>query len=132
MFAQMSCVARGHDVGVVGDRDLNDTFKWLFYGDDDTVFFLEGAMNVVKYLDPNMPYFLTGLPLHQHVVIFRKWHSNKFAWKTSLLEFCSFGWIHFSWQRDFPAVILEALNVLYVQNHMGFMRQQQLVGGARV
>ncbi|EIE25857.1 hypothetical protein COCSUDRAFT_46409 [Coccomyxa subellipsoidea C-169] len=40
-------------------KDLNDTFKWLFYGDDDTVFFLEGAMNVVKDLDPNMPYFLT-------------------------------------------------------------------------
>ncbi|BDA47330.1 hypothetical protein COCOBI_10-1760 [Coccomyxa sp. Obi] len=40
-------------------KGLNDSFKWLFYGDDDTVFFLEGAMNVVKDLDPNMPYFLT-------------------------------------------------------------------------
>lgn len=44
------------------NRGLNESFKWLFYGDDDTVFFLEGAMNVVKDLDPNMPYFLTGAP----------------------------------------------------------------------
>lgn len=43
-------------------RGLNDSFKWLFYGDDDTVFFLEGAMNIVEDLDPNMPYFLTGAP----------------------------------------------------------------------
>ena len=43
-------------------RHLNDSFKWLFYGDDDTVFFLEGAMNIVEDLDPNMPYFLTGAP----------------------------------------------------------------------
>ena len=47
-------------------RHLGDTFKWLFYSDDDTVFFLDAAKNVVKGLDPDMPYFLTGqrlLPL---------------------------------------------------------------------
>ncbi|CAK0783338.1 hypothetical protein CVIRNUC_006537 [Coccomyxa viridis] len=40
-------------------KHLGDNFKWLFYSDDDTVFFLDNAMNVVKGLDPDMPYFLT-------------------------------------------------------------------------
>ncbi len=57
MSATCSCDA--------ANRGLNDSFKWLFYGDDDTVFFLKGAMNVVKDLDPNMPYFLTGTFCHQ-------------------------------------------------------------------
>lgn len=48
------------DVLRVYCRHLNDSFKWLFYGDDDTVFFLEGAMKTVANLDHNMPYFLTG------------------------------------------------------------------------
>jgi hypothetical protein len=41
-------------------RHLGDSFKWLFYGDDDTAFLLGGAMHAVRYLDPDMPYFLTG------------------------------------------------------------------------
>ena len=35
-------------------------FKWLLYGDDDTLFFMDAVANVVKNLDPNVPYFLTG------------------------------------------------------------------------
>ena len=31
------------------------------YGDDDTVFFLDAAKEVVKDLDPQQPYFLTGV-----------------------------------------------------------------------
>ncbi len=42
------------------DRHLGDTFKWLFYSDDDTVFSLDAAKNIVKGLDPDTPYFLTG------------------------------------------------------------------------
>ena len=42
------------------NRHVGDGFKWLFYGDDDTVFFVEPAMNVVRTLDPDLPYFLTG------------------------------------------------------------------------
>jgi hypothetical protein len=39
-------------------RELGDTFKWVLYGDDDTLFFLEAAMKVVEGLDPDMPYWL--------------------------------------------------------------------------
>ena len=35
-------------------------FRWLFYGDDDTLFFLPAAKYVVQDLDPEIPYFLTG------------------------------------------------------------------------
>lgn len=45
-------------------RHYGNTYKWLFYGDDDTVFFLDAAMEVVKDLDPELPYFLTGRPLY--------------------------------------------------------------------
>lgn len=41
-------------------RHYGDSFKWLFYGDDDSVLFLRGAMNIVAGLDPAMPYALTG------------------------------------------------------------------------
>jgi hypothetical protein len=41
-------------------RHYGDSFKWLFYGDDDSVLFLRGAMNAVAGLDPDMPYALTG------------------------------------------------------------------------
>ena len=39
---------------------LKDTYKWLLYGDDDTVWFLEGVMSMLEDLDPDMPYFITG------------------------------------------------------------------------
>lgn len=41
-------------------KELGDSFQWMLYGDDDTVFFLEGVEDVVKDLDPNMPYVITG------------------------------------------------------------------------
>ena len=44
------------------DRHLGEGFKWLFYGDDDTVFLVEAAMNIVRTPDPDLPYFLTGGP----------------------------------------------------------------------
>lgn len=39
---------------------LGDTYKWMLYGDDDTIFFVEGVQNLVKDIDPNLPYFITG------------------------------------------------------------------------
>ena len=41
-------------------RHFGDTYKWLLYGDDDTAFFLDAAINVLQHLDPDLPYFLTG------------------------------------------------------------------------
>jgi hypothetical protein len=40
-------------------RKFGDTYKWLFYGDDDTIFSLDAAINIASKLDHNMPYFLT-------------------------------------------------------------------------
>ena len=36
-----------------------DNFKWMLYGDDDTVFFIDNALDMLEGLDHNMPYFLT-------------------------------------------------------------------------
>ena len=46
-------------------RDLGDTFKWAFLGtsNTDTAIFVDAAHNVVKGLDADMPYFLTGKPM---------------------------------------------------------------------
>lgn len=33
----------------------------MLYGDDDTFFFMDAVASVVKDLDPEMPYFLSGL-----------------------------------------------------------------------
>ena len=36
-----------------------DSFKWVLYGDDDTVFFIDGALDALENLDYNMPYLLS-------------------------------------------------------------------------
>ncbi len=36
------------------------SYKWMLYGDDDTVWFLPGVMKVVEGLDPELPWLLTG------------------------------------------------------------------------
>ena len=41
-------------------RELGDTFKWMFYGDDDTFYVVDPALKLLQGLDHNMPYFLTG------------------------------------------------------------------------
>lgn len=36
-----------------------DSFKWVLYGDDDTVFFVDGALDALDNLDYKMPYLLS-------------------------------------------------------------------------
>lgn len=40
-------------------RELGDSFKWLLYGDDDTVFFTDAVLNLASTLDPDLPYVVT-------------------------------------------------------------------------
>ena len=42
-------------------RRFGSTYKWLLYGDDDTFFFTDAVLSVLGRLDPEMPYFLTGV-----------------------------------------------------------------------
>ncbi|KAK9816820.1 hypothetical protein WJX72_005362 [[Myrmecia] bisecta] len=46
-------------VPFMAHRQLGDTYKWLLYGDDDTVWFIDGMMRILENLDPDMPYFIT-------------------------------------------------------------------------
>ena len=39
---------------------FGDTYKWLLYGDDDTVWFPESVMKLLEDFDPDLPYFITG------------------------------------------------------------------------
>lgn len=43
----------------IAHKLLGDTYKWMLYGDDDTFFFVEGVLDMVQDLDPDMPYFIT-------------------------------------------------------------------------
>ena len=36
-----------------------DSYKWILFGEDDTVFFISNAMKLLEHLDHNLPYFLT-------------------------------------------------------------------------
>ena len=60
----------------VPHRHFGDTFKWLFYGDDDTVFFLDNARRLVQGLDPDMPYALTGKTLIRVCATLRTTHDH--------------------------------------------------------
>ena len=46
--------------GTLKRRELGDSFKWLFYGDDDTFYVVDPALKLLQGLDHDMPYFLTG------------------------------------------------------------------------
>lgn len=39
---------------------FGDGYKWILYGDDDTMWFIEGTLKFLEDFDPDMPYFLTG------------------------------------------------------------------------
>ena len=39
---------------------FGDSYKWLLYGDDDTMFFIDGVLALVQNLDADVPYFITG------------------------------------------------------------------------
>ena len=36
-----------------------DNFKWMLFGDDDTVFIIDNVLNLLQHLDPKVPYFMT-------------------------------------------------------------------------
>ena len=37
----------------------SDNFRWMLFGDDDTVFLIDNVLNLLAYLDPTVPYFMT-------------------------------------------------------------------------
>lgn len=41
-------------------KEFGDTYKWLLYGDDDTQFFIDGALRLAQEFDPDLPWFITG------------------------------------------------------------------------
>ena len=43
-------------------RELGDTFKWLFYGDDDTMWLRPNPDLLVQTYAANTPHVLTGGP----------------------------------------------------------------------
>lgn len=36
-----------------------DSYKWMLYGDDDTVFYVDNVVRMLAPLDHTMPYFIT-------------------------------------------------------------------------
>ena len=54
-------------------KQLGDTYKWLLYGDDDTVWFMDGVLDVLSDLDPDTPYFISGKLFHQAEAVLIGW-----------------------------------------------------------
>ena len=46
---------------------FGNSFKWLLFGDEDTVFFVDNVLELLQDFDPSMPYIITGavLPVAQ-------------------------------------------------------------------
>ena len=36
------------------------SFKWMLFGDDDTIFFVDSVLEFLQDFDPNLPYFISG------------------------------------------------------------------------
>lgn len=47
-------------VPYLAHASFGDSYKWLLYGDDDTVWFMESVMRLLQDFDPDLPYFITG------------------------------------------------------------------------
>lgn len=62
-----------------------DTYKWLLYGDDDTVWFPESVMKLLEDFDPDLPYFITGIPLAYPYGVFHgsPCNSSSILWCTA-------------------------------------------------
>lgn len=37
------------------------TYKWVLYGDDDTIFFIDTILRLLQDFDEHLPYFITGM-----------------------------------------------------------------------
>ena len=38
---------------------LGDTYKWMLYGDDDTLFFVDAVLDLLQLFDPELPYAIS-------------------------------------------------------------------------
>ena len=38
----------------------HDSYKWMLFGDDDTVFFIDNIADFLSDFDPQIPYFISG------------------------------------------------------------------------
>ena len=47
-------------VPFLAHEHFGDTYKWLLYQDDDTVFFPDAVVHLLEDFDPDLPYFITG------------------------------------------------------------------------
>ncbi|KAG2428929.1 hypothetical protein HXX76_011173 [Chlamydomonas incerta] len=45
--------------------ELKYSFKWMLFGDDDTLFFLDGVKDVLRDYDPELPYLITDSHWHR-------------------------------------------------------------------
>jgi len=46
-------------VPFLAHQTLGDSYKWILYGDDDTLWFVDNVLDLVKDFDHNLPYFIT-------------------------------------------------------------------------
>jgi len=46
-------------VPFLAHRHFGDSFKWLLYMDDDTIFFPDAVVRLLEDFDPDMPYFIS-------------------------------------------------------------------------
>ncbi len=37
------------------------SYEWMLYGHDDTLFFVEGILDLLQDFDPALPYIITGV-----------------------------------------------------------------------
>ena len=51
-------------------KEFGDTYKWLLYGDDDTQFFIDGALRLAQDFDPDLPWFITGNPIVGFAILY--------------------------------------------------------------
>ncbi|GAB4822791.1 hypothetical protein N2152v2_009837 [Parachlorella kessleri] len=40
-------------------QHFGDSYEWLLYGDDDTVWFMDSVLDIISKLDPQQPHFIT-------------------------------------------------------------------------
>ena len=44
---------------VLACQELGDTYKWMLFGDDDTLFFVDAVLDLLQPFDPDLPYAIS-------------------------------------------------------------------------
>ena len=55
----VACYCQPRRQSLLQPQALGDSYKWMLYGDDDTLFFVDAVLDLLLPYDPELPYAIS-------------------------------------------------------------------------